>query len=201
MQVIANVDEADIGQVKEGQRVTFTVDAYPEDVFDGTIRQVRLEATTTSNVVTYEVVINAPNPDLKLKPGLTASITIFTLEEKDVLSVPTKALRFRPDPEILKGLGITIEGGPAEGAPSFGGSQKTVWVKDGDKICPREVVTGSTGGDRTEIVSGIADGEEVVTGISSEAPKKQESIERSPFAPGPPRAGGNSGKGGEKNSR
>ena len=90
MQVIANVDEADIGGVKEGDRVNFTVDAYPDDVFQGTVKQVRLEATTTNNVVTYEVVISAPNADLKLKPGLTANVTIFTLDELVFLPLPTK---------------------------------------------------------------------------------------------------------------
>ena len=96
MQVVADVDEADIGQVADGQRVQFSVDAYPDDTFEGTVLQVRLEATTESNVVTYEVVIDAPNPDLKLKPGLTANVTIFTLEKDDATAVPTKALRFVP---------------------------------------------------------------------------------------------------------
>lgn len=90
MQVIANVDEADIGGVKEGDRVNFTVDAYPDDVFQGTVKQVRLEATTTNNVVTYEVVISAPNADLKLKPGLTANVTIFTQERAGILAVANK---------------------------------------------------------------------------------------------------------------
>ncbi|MBP7019923.1 efflux RND transporter periplasmic adaptor subunit, partial [Alistipes putredinis] len=99
MQVVADVDEADIGQVADGQRVQFSVDAYPDDTFEGTVLQVRLEATTESNVVTYEVVIDAPNPDLKLKPGLTANVTIFTLEKDDATAVPTKALRFVPNAE------------------------------------------------------------------------------------------------------
>ena len=178
MQVIADVDEADIGQVKEGQNVTFTVDAYPDDVFNGTVRQVRLEATTTSNVVTYEVVITAPNPDLKLKPGLTANVTINTLEEKDVLAVPTKALRFNPDPEMLREIGITVEG-------TAGESARTVWVKNGDSISPKAVDTDHTSGDKTGIVSGLNDGDVVVTGLSAETPKKAASAERSPFAPGP----------------
>ncbi len=180
MQVIANVDEADIGQVKEGQRVTYTVAAYPDDVFEGRVKQVRLQPTTTSNVVTYEVVIGAPNPDLKVKPGLTATITIYTLEEEDVLSVPTKALRFRPDPEILKGLGITISGEPARSD-----SIKTVWVKRGDSISPIQVIPGNTSGDRTGINGNLQEGDEVVTGLMAESPKKQENVERSPFAPGP----------------
>ncbi len=178
MQVIADVDEADIGQVKEGQSVTFTVDAYPDDVFNGTVQQVRLETTTTSNVVTYEVVITAPNPDLKLKPGLTANVTICTLEEKDVLAVPTKALRFNPDPKMLEGIGITVDGTADE-------SGKTVWVKNGNSISPKAVESDHTSGDKTGIVSGLNDGDVVVTGLTAETPKKAANAERSPFAPGP----------------
>ena len=180
MQVVANVDEADIGQVKEGQRVTYTVAAYPDDVFEGRVRQVRLEATTTSNVVTYEVVINAPNPDLKVKPGLTATITIYTLEEDDVLSVPTKALRFNPDPEIMKSLGITVEG-----EATRSDSTKNVWVRNGDTIRPVQVVAGNTSGDRTGISGALKDGDEVITGLTAETRNKQKTVERSPFAPGP----------------
>ena len=101
MRVIADIDEADIGGVKEGQRVQFTVDAFPDDQFQGQVTQVRQQATTESNVVTYEVVISAPNNDLKLKPGLTANVTIFTLEKNDVLAVQSKALRFMPVEAIL----------------------------------------------------------------------------------------------------
>lgn len=180
MQVVANVDEADIGQVKEGQRVTYTVAAYPDDVFEGRVRQVRLEATTTSNVVTYEVVINAPNPDLKVKPGLTATITIYTLEEDDVLSVPTKALRFSPDTEIMKSLGITVEG-----EATRSDSAKNVWVRNGDTIRPVQVVAGNTSGDRTGISGALKDGDEVITGLTAETRNKQKTVERSPFAPGP----------------
>ena len=181
MQVIADVDEADIGQVKDGQNVTFTVDAYPDDVFKGTVQQVRLEATTTSNVVTYEVVITAPNPDLKLKPGLTANVTINTLEEKDVLAVPTKALRFNPDPEVLKEIGITVN----SSAATPGGESRIVWVKNGNVISPKSVTTEHTSGDKTGITEGLSDGEVVVTGLTAELPKKAETAERSPFAPGP----------------
>ena len=180
MQVIADVDEADIGQVKEGQSVTFTVDAYPDDVFNGDVQQVRLEATTTSNVVTYEVVITAPNPDLKLKPGLTANVTINTLDEQNVLSVPTKALRFTPDPEVLKGIGISVIG-QAEATDTT----RIVWVKNGSSISPKVVTTNNTSGDKTGISSGLSDGEEVVTGLTAETVKKAATTERSPFAPGP----------------
>ena len=98
MQVVADVDEADIGQVADGQRVQFSVDAYPDDTFEGTVLQVRLEATTESNVVTYEVVIDAPNPDLKLKPGLTANVTIFTLEKVRNAALKDTCKRVGGDP-------------------------------------------------------------------------------------------------------
>lgn len=177
MQVIADVDEADIGQVKEGQEVDFTVDAYPDDVFAGVVQQVRLEATTTSNVVTYEVVITADNPDLKLKPGLTASVTIYTLRKNDVLSVATKALRFAPDAEQMDRLEIVVEGTAPQG--------KHVWVKEGNVIRPQAVEAGSTMNDRTEIVEGLEDGQTVVAGLSVAATPKKASA-RSPFMPGPP---------------
>jgi len=178
MQIIADVDEADIGQVVKGQRVEFTVDAYPDDIFEGTVDQVRLEATTESNVVTYEVVIKAENPELKLKPGLTANVEIFTLEINDVLSVPTKALRFTPEAGLLEGLGISVDGFAPEG--------KHVWVLNGQTISPVEVTTGSTSGDRTE-VDGISLNAAVVCGINVEAKaEKSSGAERSPFMPTPP---------------
>jgi HlyD family secretion protein len=107
MQVVANVDEADIGQVMEGQKVTFTVDAYPDDNFIGMVRQVRLMAVTNSNVVTYSVVIDAPNPDLKLKPGLTASIVAYTREVNNALTIPAKALRFKPDSSVISQFSLS----------------------------------------------------------------------------------------------
>ena len=184
MQVIADVDEADIGQVATGQRVQFSVDAYPDDVFEGAVRQVRLEATTESNVVTYEVVIDAPNPDLKLKPGLTATITIFTLERPDALSVPTPALRFVPHAELLEAAGITLlaDGGTDSTAG------REVRVKQGTRLVSRRVQTGAVSGDRTEVLSGLAEGEEVVCGLTAAAEPADAApaTERSPFMPGPP---------------
>lgn len=184
MRVIANVDEADIGQVAEGQRVTFTVDAYPNDEFEGSVVQVRLEATTTSNVVTYEVVINAPNPDLKLKPGLTASVNIYTLEERGVQVIPSKALRFMPDPEILKDIkGLTID--QAIAVDPKNKTQKEVWVKSGNNLSPKLVTLGATDGINVVVKSGLNDGEEVVTGVSekSTTPVKESGAEKSPFMP------------------
>ena len=155
MRVIANVDEADIGDVKEGQRVSFTVDAYPNDTFDGNVTQVRQEATTESNVVTYEVVISAPNKDLKLKPGLTANVTIYTLELNDVLGVSSKALRFTPNEAMLnKGETITDVNAPHK-----------LWIKDGLQIKAIAVETGTTNGTLTQIISGVSAGTKVLTDV------------------------------------
>ncbi len=183
MQVVADVDEADIGQVADGQRVQFSVDAYPDDTFEGTVLQVRLEATTESNVVTYEVVIDAPNPDLKLKPGLTANVTIFTLEKDDATAVPTKALRFVPNAELLGELGLTIDQTEQQAAPG----SRELWVKEGTTLRPRRVYAGVASGDMTEITEGLTGSEEIVTGLVTAKPREEAAaIERSPFMPGPP---------------
>ena len=177
MRVIADVDEADIGDVKEGERVTFTVDAYPNDTFEGKVTQVRQEATTTNNVVTYEVVISAPNNDLKLKPGLTANVTIYTAEKQGVLSVPSKALRFTPTQETVGKMKIQDVNG-----------KNKVWTIEGNTIKAHLVQTGMSNGINTEILSGISEGTIVVTGVEevTEATPDEQEQERSPFAPGPP---------------
>jgi HlyD family secretion protein len=183
MRVIADVDEADIGQVEEGQKVRFEVDAYPEDVFEGTVTQVRLEATVTSNVVTYEVVISAYNPDFKLKPGLTANVAIYTLERPDILTVPVKALRFNPDKDRVESLNLTLSETGAD-IPSPG--KKVVWQKVGQTLQPRFIATGSSTLNEVEVIDGLSDGEEVVTDITS-ALSATPAAERNPFMPGPPR--------------
>ena len=184
MQVVADVDEADIGQVADGQRVQFSVDAYPDDTFEGTVLQVRLEATTESNVVTYEVVIDAPNPDLKLKPGLTANVTIFTLERDNVLTVPTKSLRFVPDVQMLTQLGYIVSEAGKE-APA---GKRLVWIKNGQELKPKAVTVGSTSGNMIEITDGLNEGEELAVDLeaSSITPAAEAETERSPFMPGPP---------------
>ncbi|MCD8235278.1 MAG: efflux RND transporter periplasmic adaptor subunit [Prevotellaceae bacterium] len=156
MRVIADVDEADIGGVIEGQRVTFTVDAYPDDIFEGNVTQVRQEATTESNVVTYEVVISAQNDELKLKPGLTANVTIFTNEKKGVLSVPSKALKFTPNENMLSKEETIID---------CDGKNK-VWMKEGNEFKAIAVSTGTTNGILTEITSGVKEGDKVITEFS-----------------------------------
>ena len=176
MRVIADIDEADIGGVKEGQRVSFTVDAFPEDHFEGKVTQVRQQATTESNVVTYEVVISAPNNDLKLKPGLTANVTIFTLEKNGVLVCPAKALRFVPN-EALLSEGQKIE--DVEAATK-------VWTLEGNTFKAHAVEVGTTNGMMTEIVSGLADGTEVLTDftmVGGEQPEEQQTS--NPFMPKP----------------
>lgn len=185
MQVVADVDEADIGQVSEGQRVAFSVDAYPDDTFQGGVGQVRLEATVESNVVTYQVVITAPNPDLKLKPGMTANVTVFTLEKEDALAVPTRALRFVPDGELLAELGLKL--GDA-GQVALGGRE--VWVRAGDALLPRRVETGVVSGAMTEVLAGLSEGDTVVTELVRTRPEAVAAApERSPFMPQHP--GGN----------
>lgn len=180
MQVVADVDEADIGDVKEGERVTFTVDAYPDDTFEGKVKQVRQEATTTNNVVTYEVVISAPNADLKLKPGLTANVTIYTAERKGVLSVPSKALRFIPQKETVGKMKIV----------DAANAKNKVWTIEGNSIVAHKVNIGMTDGTNTQIVGGIAEGTKVVTGLNvtggEEKMPMEAQGEKSPFAPGPP---------------
>jgi HlyD family secretion protein len=180
MQVVADVDEADIGNVKEGERVTFTVDAYPDDTFEGEVKQVRQEATTTNNVVTYEVVISAPNADLKLKPGLTANVTIYTAERKGVLSVPSKALRFTPQKETVGKMKIV----------DVANAKNKVWTIEGNSIVAHKVNIGMTDGTNTQIVGGIAEGTKVITGLNvmggEEKMPMEAQGEKSPFAPGPP---------------
>ena len=182
MQVVADVDEADIGDVKEGERVSFTVDAYPDDTFEGTVKQVRQEATTTNNVVTYEVVISAPNADLKLKPGLTANVTIYTAERKGVLAVPSKALRFTPTKETVGKMKIV----------DVQGAKNKVWTIEGNSIVAHKVNIGMADGTNTQIIGGVQAGIKVVTGLSvigGEVPQAEAAGgESSPFAPGPPRA-------------
>ena len=183
MQVIGNVDEADIGQVKVGQSVTFSVDAYPDELFEGNVTQVRLNPTTESNVVTYEVVVNAPNPEHKLIPGLTANLTIYVMREQDVLLLPTKVFTFEPrDTENDKNLPQA-----ADNLPVLGDNQKLIWVVDGNRLVPTAVTTGASNGIKTEITAGIADGAVVAEDYEMAAlPAAASDNERSPFAPQPP---------------
>ena len=191
MRVIADIDEADIGGVQQGQRVTFTVDAFPDDKFEGQVTQVRQQATTSSNVVTYEVVISAPNKDLKLKPGLTANVTIFTLEKNDVLAAPAKALRFMPN-EALLSKGQQIEDVEAK---------TKVWTLEGNTFKAHAVETGTTNGMLTEIVSGISAGTEVLVDFTLSGGEMEETGQQAsnPFMPRP--RGNNNKQGGQQQKK
>ena len=189
MQVIADVDEADIGGVKEGQRVEFSVDAYPNDTFEGTVTQVRLEATEESNVVTYEVVISAHNPDLKLKPGLTANVTIYIAERRNVINIPLKALRFVPDPPSGKAPAAESQPQPQPQEPG-NDSLKTIWVQENNTWTPRQVKVGMDNGVNVEICEGLNEGETVAIDRKSNGGLPAEQLsgnqEESPFMPKPP---------------
>lgn len=187
MRVIADVDEADIGEVRDSLRVTFTVDAFANDVFEGHVTQVRQLATTTNNVVTYEVVISAYNPDLKLKPGLTANVTIYTLEKNNVLSVPAKALRFTPVAPLIGEDDIVVDVQ----------AENKIWTREGKVFTAHPVEVGISNGIYTEIISGISEGTVIVTdavigqmpGSSQPVNGQGEQRETSPFMPARP--GGN----------
>ena len=203
MQVEADVDEADIGQVKAGQKVTFTVDAYMEDVFNGTVNQIRMKPTTTSNVVTYTVIIEAPNPDQKLFPGMTASVTIVT-EQETGLAAPAEAFNFTPDEQVLKALrkpekpeGQMPE--PPQGERpqmnegAMAGNHNMVWVKKGDNMMPRPVKVGMSDGAYKIIEQGVQAGDSVV--LSAQYVVKEKAVKKgdNPFMPGPPGRNRNNG--------
>lgn len=190
MQVVADVDEADIAGVRDSARVTFTVDAYPDDVFEGKVYQIRLgstnssssnsTSTTSETVVTYEVVITADNPDLKLKPRLTANATIYTQARDHVLSVSNKALRFYPNKELAEGRSI-----------QDCKSVHKVWTLENNVFIAHPVEIGLTDGSHTEILNGLTENTPVITeaivkGSVSNIEAGPAQSERSPFMPGPP---------------
>jgi HlyD family secretion protein len=206
MQVEASIDEADIGQVKNGQRVEFTVDAYSEQKFSGVVTQIRLKPVTTSNVVTYTVIVEAPNPDKKLMPGMTASITIFTEEANNVLVVASKALRFKPDEVLLaeylkkypgKEQPNTLTNDSAVSKPesrdmnnkqASQGSREhltDVWVKVGDNIHSVKLVSGINNDMEAQVISGLKEGDEVVVSLSAEGEQTMQTpaATSSPFMP------------------
>ena len=184
MRVVGNVDEADIGQVKVGQHVTFTVDAYPDDIFSGNVTQVRLNPTTTSNVVTYEVIVNAPNPELKLIPGMTANITIYTLELNDVIAVPLKALKFQPLPP-------DEENGLPKEVPLSTPAEHSVWVLKDNKLVETAVQIGLANNIYQQIESGLKPGDIVALQYIEKMKGKEEKTEENPFMPRRPGANRN----------
>jgi len=200
MQVQASIDEADIGKILVGQSVLFTVDAYDERTFNGTVKQVRLQPVVTQNVVNYTVIVDVPNPDLKLLPGMTANITVMIQEAKDILKVPANALKFNPPQDYIEKMMKKIPdslrphsgkrpdglmpgrnpGGLKKDAerPNFG----RIWIKEGETIRPARVIVGLSDGSYTEVKGKIKEGEEVITG-SSLAQNTTSSKQQSPFVP------------------
>jgi HlyD family secretion protein len=220
MQVRAAIDEADIGNIKKGQRVTFTVDAFPDDVFNGTLLEIRLQPSVSSNVVTYISIVDAPNNDLKLKPGMTANITVYTREENNVLLVSAKATRFKPDSTLMKKytivdearknrtqngasfVGYTRDSRPAAKGDSLSNDsipakRASVWLLNGTTITRRFIRTGLEDGTQVQVLSGLTTGDEVITGVQQAGAAtgaNNNSNLRSPFAP--QRRGGGGGTGG-----
>jgi HlyD family secretion protein len=199
MQVQANVDEADIGDVRKGDRASFTVDAFINDQFDGTVQDIRLHPTVSANVVTYTTIINAPNNDMKLKPGMTANIVIFTKEVNNALLIPAKALAFTPDSSLMKNYEIvgkvahkrirkSNDGG---GAGAVGGSptanqishtaksrtdtsgvtkqRALVWVLEGKKLIQKRIQIGLNDNTHVEVLKGLTADDMVATGITRDA--------------------------------
>lgn len=186
MQVEANVDEADIGDVKVGQRVSFTVDAYPQEEFSGKVRQVRLAATTESNVVTYTVIIDADNSEQKLKPGLTATVTIFTQELKNINTVPAAAISFSPDKEVLQKYYLQNQlTGKVPETKTGKNKEKYIWIINKDKsLSQKQITVGINDGINVQINNGLTGDEQIVTALDEqqEAVAKSGS-ESSPFMP------------------
>jgi HlyD family secretion protein len=218
MQVRAAVDEADIGNVKTGQRVSFTVDAFPEDEFNGTLLEVRLQPSVSANVVTYTTIINASNSELKLKPGMTANITIYTKEENSALLISARATKFKPDSTIMMKYKIVderkkIKGQQTATAPGAneksdrgnGGIRKdslandsgnikraSVWILNGNTLTRRFIRIGLEDGTQVQALSGITANDEIVDGVQQAGVKaNQANSQRSPFMP--PRRGGQGG--------
>lgn len=185
MQVVADVDEADIGNVRPGQRVDFSVDAYPDDTFHGNVTQVRLKPTVSSNVVTYEVVINAPNKELKLKPGLTATVTIYTTEKNHVETLPNKVFNFKPDYQKLKTAGYSVEHHQGTGKFDLQENERYIWKLSGKTLSRIKVQVGDADNINTEVVSGLTNADSVVADMKTpeEIQMSEGSSQRSPFLP------------------
>ncbi len=200
MRVEANIDEADIGLVKNGQRVEFTVDAFPLKKFSGEVTEIWLQPVSSANVITYTVIISAPNPDMILMPGMTANATFYVTEANDILLVPAKALRFTPDRELVASYNATVSGAEkssgepqrqprGEGrsnAQSSGEESHLVWVKEDGLIHPQRITVGVTDEIHYEVLTGLKEGQEVVIALNSgsiSASGSNQEASKSPFMP------------------
>jgi HlyD family secretion protein len=191
MRVEAKIDEADIGQIRLNQRVKFSVDAYPEMKFDGSVSEIRMQPVVTNNVVTYTVIINAPNPDVKLMPGMTASTTIYVNEKIDIPVVPGKALRFNPDQTVYSSYLKTLPGEISQKmiktlpvVDTKDTKSSYIWVKNGQEIYQRDVKIGSNDGINYELLSGVNQGDEIVLSMTVEKlTTETKKAAKSPFMP------------------
>lgn len=208
MQVEAKVDEADIGNVVTGLRSTFTVDAFIDDTFNGTVKEIRLQPSISSNVVTYTTLIDAPNDDKKLKPGMTASIIIYTKEVKDALLIPAKAIQFTPDSTLgkqyeiipIKGLGKHghhgKHGAGNKGAarmkakPGVKGDEETVkdedtyvWILEGNKLIQKKIKIGLNDNTHIQVLEGLTANDLVATGAEVASKDAPAAAASSPFMP------------------
>lgn len=194
MRVEAKVDEADIGRVTNGQRVEFTVDAFPLKKFDGIVTEIRLMPVASANVITYIVVINAPNPDKILMPGMTANASFFVTERKDILLVPAKAVQFTPDQASLNTYNANVAGDNLQTANAKegiskdlqgGDSDKTVWIKQGLLVHKQKITVGDTNEIQYEVIAGLKEGDEVVISMSTanSNTKVTTTAAKSPFMP------------------
>jgi HlyD family secretion protein len=180
MQVRASVDEADIGSVQKGEKVSFTVDAYPNETFYGTVEEIRLEPSVSANVVTYTTIIEASNANLKLKPGMTANINIITQEQDNVLLIPQRAIQFAPDALLSKQYIIK----PLTIRALTTNNQAMVWVKKGDTLVQKQITTGLSNDVQEAVLKGLRPTDAVVTGTNaSKGADKSNTMERSPFMP------------------
>ncbi len=191
MEIEADVDEADIGQVKLKQRVEFTVDAYPDRTFEGVVKDIYLNPTGDGSVVTYTVIIDAPNPDKTLMPGMTANAEFYVTEMKDIVVVPNLAVEFQPDPQTLAQYQEAHPELQVEMPKPGEGAAKQVWVKQGNRIFAAPVKVGATDEINYELVSGPEEGTDVIVSMTALSKKeaKEAGAARSPFMPTPP--GGN----------
>jgi HlyD family secretion protein len=220
MQVQAAVDEADIGNVKKGQHVSFTVDAYPDETFSGTVQEIRLQPTVSANVVTYTTIINASNDTLKLKPGMTANIIVYTQEENNALLISSKSLKFRPDSSLAKQYKIervahdstrqrkqsssendnpTYNNSTASRSDSTRARSKEtgfVWVKQDNELVQKRIKTGLNDDNHVQVIQGLSENDEVVTGVDLASVNMitKSNAQKSPFIPQRPKAGGSGAK-------
>lgn len=210
MQVRAAVDEADIGNVKKGQEVTFTVDAFPNENFKGSVQEVRLQPIVTANVVTYVTIINADNSELKLKPGMTANVTIFLEQDSSATLISAKALSFQPDSSRLKNYQLitsdtgSIAATPEQQSSNFPPQKQSVWILKGNQIVKKNILAGMDDNINVQVLAGISPHDQVIDGITSGnsiSAASADGQERSPFMPHrrqTPKKGGTKTSGGPR---